>query len=284
MTSKERIRKILDFKTPDRIGMHDTFLETTLDRWRNEGLPDDASPEEYFRFDLDIIDLPDLLSGKIDPPRQSGRFRVISFSEPFQRLCEISGVESVLKDIQLDREVLRSRIEAESGRISDLLGAALRRGIEFDAAWAWGDLAYSGGSFFSVGDYRDLFLPAHNEIFSHLISRGLYVIFHSDGMIENIIPDLIKAGVRALHPIDGKSGMVLDDLVREYGRDIVFMGAVDIGKMDVSPAGLMALRRRVDELKRRSFYIYHAGHPIMPDIGFEEYSLAVDAVRESGRY
>ncbi len=54
LTSRERIRTVLELREPDRIPMVDIcFWPDTLERWRSEGLPEDQTPEQH--FDLDVI-------------------------------------------------------------------------------------------------------------------------------------------------------------------------------------------------------------------------------------
>ena len=56
MTSRERVKKILEFRMPDRIGIADDFGESAVQKWRNEGsLPKDDSPQEYFDFDIRLF-------------------------------------------------------------------------------------------------------------------------------------------------------------------------------------------------------------------------------------
>lgn len=69
MNSKERIKAILNFEEPDRIGMHDEFWLETIRRWKKEGgLPLDASepPEgadykyiapNYFDMDMTFVEI-----------------------------------------------------------------------------------------------------------------------------------------------------------------------------------------------------------------------------------
>jgi len=51
MTSKERIELIIKHKEADRIPIMDTIWGTTISRWRQEGLPADKGPHEYFGYD-----------------------------------------------------------------------------------------------------------------------------------------------------------------------------------------------------------------------------------------
>ena len=49
MTASERIRTILAGGTPDdRIGMNDTMWSSTIERWRQEGLPEGVSAQDHF--------------------------------------------------------------------------------------------------------------------------------------------------------------------------------------------------------------------------------------------
>jgi len=70
-------------------------------------------------------------------------------------------------------------------------------------AWVFDDMAYKGRLMFSPR-----YLRAHRvfqniaEICDMYHSYGLKVIFHSDGDIAPVVPDLIAAGVDALAPID----------------------------------------------------------------------------------
>ena len=55
LTSRERIKCLLAFEEPDRIGMADSFWEDTITRWHAEGLPQEANTTEYFGFDFDWL-------------------------------------------------------------------------------------------------------------------------------------------------------------------------------------------------------------------------------------
>ena len=51
MTSRERVARVLSGQQPDRVPMFDGYWETTIDRWRAEGLPAGVSPNAYFGTD-----------------------------------------------------------------------------------------------------------------------------------------------------------------------------------------------------------------------------------------
>lgn len=48
MDSRERVLRTLGGQIPDRIPLDDSYWETTVARWRREGLPAEVSPRDYF--------------------------------------------------------------------------------------------------------------------------------------------------------------------------------------------------------------------------------------------
>ena len=52
MTPRERIERVLSGGVPDRVPFHDIFWQTTVERWRGEGLPPDVSADEYFGCEI----------------------------------------------------------------------------------------------------------------------------------------------------------------------------------------------------------------------------------------
>ena len=282
MTSKERIYKILDFKTPDRIGVNDIFLDTTIEKWEYDGLPENISPEEYFDLDFELIDL-DKISSKNISELKLNKFTCISFSEPFQRLCNIYGREETLKRLAAYPERLQTELIRETGRIIDSLRVTMRKGLTFDGAWIWGDLAYKDGLFFSISYYKRNLLPLHKKIFQFLNSQNLFILFHSDGKISDLIPYLLDAGVRALHPLEENSGMDICRLIKTYKDRMVFMGHMDIERLIANGDNFKEMRKRIDMLKKNS-YIYNADYPIMPNISFTDYNNVMKVIKECGAY
>jgi uroporphyrinogen decarboxylase len=52
MNSRERVRLVLQHCEPDRVPIHDSPWQATVDRWRTEGLPSGVSPTDYFDYEL----------------------------------------------------------------------------------------------------------------------------------------------------------------------------------------------------------------------------------------
>ena len=52
MKSRERVKRALEHREADRIPIHDSPWQATIDRWRKEGLPSGVSPADYFGYEL----------------------------------------------------------------------------------------------------------------------------------------------------------------------------------------------------------------------------------------
>jgi uroporphyrinogen decarboxylase len=97
-------------------------------------------------------------------------------------------------------------------------------------AWVFADIAYKDHLMFSKR-----YLKAHGyfrrlaEIMDTYHSQGLMVIFHSDGDITSIVPELIEAGVDAIAPVDIPAGMDIAQLKEDFGTQVAFVGGVNLG-------------------------------------------------------
>lgn len=96
-------------------------------------------------------------------------------------------------------------------------------------AWLFDDVACKGRLIFSPSYLHDHYVFAHiAEICAFYHAYGLKVIFHSDGNITPIVPDLLAAGVDALAPVDVLAGMDLAVLKEHFGNQVAFVGGVNI--------------------------------------------------------
>jgi hypothetical protein len=149
------------------------------------------------------------------------------------------ALSSAYIPVGLDQYVYLEAEEPELvGRWLEALHAATMRHLQSEAgcraispvAWLFDDVAYKGRLMFSPRYLRE------HRVFAHLAemcdvyhSYGLKIIFHSDGDIAPIVPDLIAAGVDALAPVDTPAGMDLAALKAEFGHQVGFVGGINLG-------------------------------------------------------
>jgi len=367
MSSRERIKTLLSFKEPDRIGMADAYWEDTLTRWHEEGLPPNVDPAEHFGFDFDRIymdaslRLPERLleetdeytiredkhgfvakqwkgrSGALgylehrvktqeDWEQLKGRLAVdfggssrihhVSYFTPFveyptweemavysQNLrkrgryillmvygpCEATwrkhGFAETLMDMAAAPDFISDMSRTHVDLIIETLDLAQSYGIKPDGLFLVEDMGMTTGPLFSPCIYERVFFPEHRRLGEALQARGIAYFMHSDGDIRMFIPRLIEAGVQVLQPLEAKAGLDVRELKREYGRDLVFMGNIDVRRMSASRPELeKEVRTKLEVAKRAGGYIYHSDHSVPPTVSFADYIYLMKLLHTYGRY
>lgn len=111
-------------------------------------------------------------------------------------------------------------------RANDLLFSEL--GDDIDMFFFGNDFGTQLDLFLSPDKFRQFVLPGIKRLVETAGRHGIKSILHSCGSVVKALPMIIDAGVVALHPIQAKAaGMEAEKLVKEYGKDLVFMGGVD---------------------------------------------------------
>ena len=73
--------------------------------------------------------------------------------------------------------------------------------------------------------WKKFLKPRLKMLYAAIRRKGLRVMIHSCGDIAEIMPYLIELGVEVVHPVQPEA-MDVSFLQREYGRDLVFYGAL----------------------------------------------------------
>ena len=89
--------------------------------------------------------------------------------------------------------------------------------------------------------WRRFVWPYHCRIVEE---SGAPVIWHSDGNVEALLPMAIEAGFVGFHSLEPAAGMDLARIKREFGRDLVLVGNIDVRVL--CDGDLDAVRREVD--------------------------------------
>ena len=76
MDSRERLTTVLSGGVPDRVPFQDAYWRTTIERWRQEGLPEDVSPENYFGCEMASVGGDYTLQFPLQPVEETERYRI----------------------------------------------------------------------------------------------------------------------------------------------------------------------------------------------------------------
>jgi len=239
------------------------------------------------RTRLDSVEgrLPKDLARLYQDYRKHDRFVKVCVHDPYEASWSKLGptylLEAMKTDPDLVKDVFETITELNIRVCEELFGL----GYDVDGAWIWGDIAYSRGTLFSPQMYKEILYPSHRRLMGYLTSRGLPIVYHSDGDIRKVIPLLIDAGVRCIQPLESKANMDLMELKREYGDRLVFMGGVDYERIALGPEEAEEeIRIKVGEGKLGGGYIYHADHSVPPTMSLEQYQWVLGLVRKYGTY
>ncbi|MBC7237095.1 MAG: hypothetical protein H5T69_14740 [Chloroflexi bacterium] len=154
---------------------------------------------------LDTFEPPDTSSDEImaqvaqNIARAQGRYTLADGDTLWQRMFYLRGYQAMLEDLLLEPErsaALRDMIlEVMRKRVRRLCELGALDGIHFRDDWGTQEALM-----ISPALWRRFFKPAYAELFGMVRQAGKHVWFHSDGVIDSIIPDLIEIGVQVLNP------------------------------------------------------------------------------------
>lgn len=218
--------------------------------------------------------------------RARQRFVCYATVEVFEAVKDVLGHETMLRAMIRQPEWLRDVFDRYTQLQIDMLRLVEAEGMTCDGAFIYGDMAYNTGPFMSPKHYREFLFPYHKRLFDAFHSRGLPVIFHSDGDIRPVIEDLIAAGADAINPLENRAGMDLSKLAPAYGDRLGFVGNIDVAALltndrEAIRAELVA---KMGAAMPYHGYVYQSDHSIPPGVTIETYRWLLDEVREIGRY
>jgi uroporphyrinogen decarboxylase len=152
------------------------------------------------------------------------------------------------------------------------------------------DLGTNNGPMFNPEIYRKFIKPKHKKTIELIKKKApqAKVMLHCDGAVRKFLPDLIEAGVDILNPIEGHlRGMNPVELKRDFGRDLVFQGGVDV-KQVLNIGTIEDVRKevrlRIEQMGEGGGYILAPAHNFGNDIPLENMLAFFEAGHELGFY
>ncbi len=207
-----------------------------------------------------------------------------TISDHWGGLYHIFGLKNLLKLVHRSPRLIRKTIRKLTAHYSAIIANVLEH--EIDCIWVFGDLATNSGPFISPSMYEDLLDSAQRAVLRPVKSRGIPVMFHSDGDIRPLIPMMLGEGVTAIQPLDALAGMDVLELKEKYGDRLAFMG--NIPNKSVLPRGTP--EEVASEVRRKLVagqgggYILASSHSIAEDVPPDNFDAMLRAGRRFGRY
>lgn len=150
-------------------------------------------------------------------------------SEPFLQYKLLRGEEQAFVDLVENPEIVHYCLD----KLFDLAYENTLRIFEtipgkVMITYVAEDLGSQTGLLYSPNQIREFLLPRMKRMIELTKQHGSFVFHHSDGAIRDILPDLVDIGIEVLNPIQWRCvGMDREGLKRDFGRKLIFHGAVD---------------------------------------------------------
>ncbi len=199
----------------------------------------------------------------------------------FERAWSLRGFEQFLLDMASDPSYAGALLD----RVTEIQLALIHRYLDIgvDGGYFGDDYGSQMNLLFSPRMWRTLIKPRLAGLFTPFKERGLPVIMHSDGQIQQILPDLLEIGLTTLNPVQPE---VLDHawLREQYGDRLSFYGG--ISTQTVLPFGTAGeVEATVSEVihalaPEGTGLIIAPSHRMMSDIPMENVAVMLAAFRQ----
>lgn len=218
-------------------------------------------------------------------PHLPEKMRVVVITSLHELVVTILGTETFLvataEEPQLVQETYR--------RVGELIVHLVEQASQHEkvgALWVGDDLAYTQGMFYSPEQMRAWLFPWYRKIAAVAQAHDLPLLFHSDGDVRSIIPDLVEIGFDALHPIEPKA-MDIAAIKREWGDRLCLIGNIDLCYTLTrgTPEEVEAeVRQRLRQCGPGGGYCVSSANSIPEYVPLENYCAMLQAARRWGGY
>jgi uroporphyrinogen decarboxylase len=198
----------------------------------------------------------------------------------------LTGMEKLMSDFILNPKVAAAVLDRLTPSAIESAQRLAAAGIDILATGD--DVGTQRGMMMSPQMWRRWLKPRMAEIIAAAkrVRGDLLVMYHSDGNIEPIIPELIEIGVDILNPVQPEC-MDPALLKQQYGKDLAFWGA--IGTQTTMPFGTpeeveATVRMRVETAGCGGGLLLAPTHVLEPDVPWENILAFLAAVDRWGWY
>jgi uroporphyrinogen decarboxylase len=153
---------------------------------------------------------------------------------------------------------------------------------QIDILCFYGDVGDQHSMFMSPKLWRMWIKPRWGRIFASVrrINPNVFILYHSCGYIEPIIPDLIELGVSVLNPVQPEA-MNPIQIKHKYGEGIALWGGVGMQQTMLSSTTEVVrriVRRLVAEWGKGSGGIVTVTQTVLPDVPWQNVVALLESV------
>ena len=158
-----------------------------------------------------------------------GEYWIVGATLPtiFECAWALRGLENLLVDMVAEPSLAEQILDIPYNY--HLTAAKRLVEIGVDMVWIGDDVGAQAGMIISPRLWRRFLKPRLAAFIAALkaINPAVKVLYHSDGNIRAIVPELIEVGVDVLNPVQ-PACLDAAELKREFGHQLCFWGGVDV--------------------------------------------------------
>ena len=216
------------------ISRKDVRMRRFVDEWGcvwarlHDGLAGQCCEHPLSSWDfLDDYEFPEPPVFKKESDRDQSKYVMGTGGTLFERMQQLRGFQNLLTDIVKERKEVRLILDRIVKYNLELVQRVLETDV--DGVYFADDWGTQTGMMISPDVWRKIFKPAYEKMFRGVRAAGRNVVFHSDGYMPEIIPDLISCGMDVFYPQFGVTSV--DEWEEICGGKVCIIASTDVQKI-----------------------------------------------------
>lgn len=201
----------------------------------------------------------------------------------FETAWALRGYEQMLMDLAINPDLAERILEIPYQY--HLTAAKKLTQLGVDMIWVGDDIGAQNAMLISPKMWRKFLKPRMANFIAEVkaINPQVKVAYHSDGVLDPIIPDLIEIGLDVLNPIQPAS-MDPAKLKKAYGDHLCFWGSID--EQHTLPFGSAAdvsaeVKTRLETIGKNGGLIIGPTHHVQLDTPMENFWAMVNTIKNT---
>lgn len=222
------------------------------------------------------------LAQQVEAYHQRNLFVSAFVGHIFETAWYLRGMENLLMDFFMNPDIAVALLDRITQLNCSLAQGFARAGV--DMVRMGDDVGSQKAMIMSPDTWRQWLKPRMAKVIAAAkkVNQDVHIWYHSDGVIEPILDDLVEIGVNVLNPVQPEC---MDPLAirRRYGKGLAFWGTV--GTQTIMPFGtpeevFAYVTDRIRTLGKDGGLVLAPTHVLEPDVPWENITAFVDAARQ----
>lgn len=250
------LHPMLEFETPEQI--------------RDFPVPDITAEYRYASLAADVADI-----------QEAGYAAIYSAVQLFEPAWYWRGLENFLCDMLLDEDMVEAAMEKITAP-NEILCRRLAE-ANVDIIIFGDDVGTQRSLMMDIEQWRKWVKPYTKRVIdaAKRVKPDLLAYYHSDGMIDDVVPEFIEIGVDILNPVQPEC-MDPATVKETYGDRLAFWGTV--GTQTTMPFGTpeevrRVVAERIETVGKGGGLVIAPTHILEPEIPWANIEAFVDVVR-----